>query len=175
MRAWLAVALGGELLSLHMLGEDERSAAAWQRRHPEAVADPSAAPLPEVRRQLLEYLAGERRAFDLPLAPRGTGFQRRVWRALTEIPYGETRSYLQIAHTIGHPDACRAVGAANGDNPIAVIIPCHRVIGSNGALTGYGGGLPMKRFLLELEDALPRKERAARGRKGGAHQMGLPL
>jgi methylated-DNA-[protein]-cysteine S-methyltransferase len=110
-------------------------------------------PLPDARRQLGEYLAGERRAFDLPLAPRGTEFERQVWQALAAIPYGETRSYLEIAAAIGRPAACRAVGRANGSNPIAVVIPCHRVIGADGSLTGYGGGLPLKRFLLDLEGA----------------------
>lgn len=101
--------------------------------------------------QLAEYFAGERRAFDLPLAPRGTGFQTMVWRALMRIPFGETCSYGDIARTIGRPAASRAVGAANGSNPIPIIVPCHRVIGSSGALTGYGGGLPTKRWLLDHE------------------------
>ena len=105
--------------------------------------------------QLDEYFAGERRHFDLPLAPEGTDFQRTVWHALANIPYGETASYAQLAHTIGHASAVRAVGAANGRNPIPIVLPCHRVIGADGALTGFGGGLPTKRFLLELEGALP--------------------
>lgn len=105
-------------------------------------------------RQLDEYFAGERREFDLPLAPRGTGFQERVWRALLAIPFGVTRSYGELARTIGRPSASRAVGAANGKNPIAIIVPCHRVIGANGTLTGYGGGLPIKRWLLEHEAKL---------------------
>lgn len=104
-----------------------------------------------VERQLDEYFAGRRTEFDLELAPEGTEFQRAVWKALLTIPYGETRSYAQIASQIGRPAACRAVGAANGRNPIAIVVPCHRVIGSNGELTGFGGGLPMKRQLLELE------------------------
>jgi len=107
--------------------------------------------LPELRRQLAEYFAGTRRAFALPLAPAGTEFERRVWQALGAIPYGETRSYAEVAQAIGRPAACRAVGRANGRNPIAIVIPCHRVIGSDGSLTGYGGGLDLKRFLLDLE------------------------
>jgi methylated-DNA-[protein]-cysteine S-methyltransferase len=110
-------------------------------------------PLPEVRRQLGEYFAGRRRDFDLPLAPRGTDFERRVWEALLAIPFGETRTYAEIARAIGHPDACRAVGRANGRNPIPIVIPCHRVIGSDGSLTGFGGGLDLKRLLLEHEGA----------------------
>lgn len=101
--------------------------------------------------QLREYLAGERRVFELPLDPVGTAFQRQVWDALWDIPYGEVTSYGEIARRIGNPKSVRAVGAANGANPIAVILPCHRVIGSDGSLTGYGGGLPLKRKLLELE------------------------
>jgi len=101
--------------------------------------------------QLQEYFAGVRREFDLPLAPAGTAFQRSVWAALREIPWGETRSYSEIASAIGHPRACRAVGQANHRNPILILIPCHRVIGRDGSLTGYGAGIGMKRSLLELE------------------------
>jgi len=111
--------------------------------------------------QLAEYFAGQRRAFDLPLAPRGTGFQRLVWQALTRIPHGETRSYRELAGALGRPSACRAVGAANGQNPISIIVPCHRLIGSNGELTGYGGGLAAKRWLLEHERAPVVVRRAA--------------
>ncbi|MDO4539479.1 MAG: methylated-DNA--[protein]-cysteine S-methyltransferase [Syntrophomonadaceae bacterium] len=107
--------------------------------------------LKRAARQLEQYFAGERREFDLPLAPAGTEFQRRVWSALQTIPYGETRSYGEIAAQTGNPKACRAVGMANNRNPIAIIIPCHRVIGADGSLTGYGGGVPMKSRLLELE------------------------
>ena len=105
-------------------------------------------------RQLEEYFAGRRRRFDLPLDLRGTDFQKRCWQELLKIPYGETRSYAAIARAIGNPAAVRAVGLANGQNPIAIIVPCHRVIGSDGSLTGYGGGLETKRKLLELEGAL---------------------
>ncbi|MCH5276466.1 MAG: methylated-DNA--[protein]-cysteine S-methyltransferase [Desulfovibrionaceae bacterium] len=101
--------------------------------------------------QLREYFAGRLRDFDLPLAPRGTEFQRLVWRALRAIPYGETRSYGQTARAIGRPRACRAVGLANNRNPIAIIVPCHRVIGADGSLTGYAAGLPVKAALLALE------------------------
>jgi methylated-DNA-[protein]-cysteine S-methyltransferase len=103
--------------------------------------------------QLTEYFAGQRRDFDLPLAPSGTEFQIEVWRALAQIPFGVTCSYGELSRAIGRPSASRAVGAANGRNPIAIILPCHRVIGSNGELTGYGGGLPMKRWLLDHERA----------------------
>jgi methylated-DNA-[protein]-cysteine S-methyltransferase len=101
--------------------------------------------------QLYAYFDGELTEFDIPLAPRGSEFQLRVWNALLEVPYGETASYGQIAARVGRPDAVRAVGATNGRNPIAVIIPCHRVIGADGSLVGYGGGLDRKRLLLELE------------------------
>jgi methylated-DNA-[protein]-cysteine S-methyltransferase len=105
----------------------------------------------EVIRQLQAYFHGELKKFDLPLTLEGTEFQLRVWNALREIPYGETISYSQLAERIGNPKAVRAVGLANGSNPIPIIVPCHRVIGSNGSLTGFGGGLPTKRILLELE------------------------
>ena len=104
----------------------------------------------DVRKQLAEYFAGTRKRFDLKLAPHGTPFQLQVLNALQQIPYGETCSYLDIANRIGKPKAVRAVGAANGRNPLPIIIPCHRVIGADGSLTGFGGGLPTKRFLLDL-------------------------
>ena len=103
--------------------------------------------------ELRAYFAGGLRTFSVPLDMEGTEFQLRVWNHLTKIPYGETRSYSQVAEAIGRTKAVRAVGAANGSNPVAIIVPCHRVIGSNGKLTGYGGGLPMKKRLLELEGA----------------------
>ncbi|MBJ6979664.1 MULTISPECIES: methylated-DNA--[protein]-cysteine S-methyltransferase [unclassified Luteimonas] len=106
-------------------------------------------------RQLEEYFAGTRQAFDLPLSPHGTGFQREVWSTLAQIPYGATWSYRDLAQRIGRPSAMRAVGAANGRNPLPIVLPCHRVIGANGALTGFGGGLPTKAFLLRLEGSLP--------------------
>ena len=101
--------------------------------------------------QLKEYLAGNRQAFDLPLDPQGTEFQKAVWNALLDIPFGEIRSYKQVAEAIGNPKACRAVGMANNKNPILIVIPCHRVIGSNGSLVGYGGGIDLKENLLKLE------------------------
>lgn len=108
----------------------------------------------EVRAQLADYFAGRRTSFDVPLALEGTTFQLEVWRGLLEIDYGETISYGELARRIGRPRAVRAVGLANGRNPIAVIVPCHRVIGANGTLTGYGGGLDNKRLLLDLEARL---------------------
>ncbi len=106
-------------------------------------------------RQLREYFDGTRRDFDLPLAPRGTEFQLRVWNALATIPFGATWSYGELARAIRKPDAMRAVGAANGRNPLPIVLPCHRVIGADGSLTGFGGGLPIKEALLRLEGALP--------------------
>jgi methylated-DNA-[protein]-cysteine S-methyltransferase len=120
-----------------------RSVPAGARHEPEAFGD--------VEAQLDAYFAGELTEFDVPLAPAGSGFQLAVWAALTRIPYGETASYGEVAAEVGRPDAVRAVGSTNGRNPIAVIIPCHRVIGADGTLVGYGGGLPRKRLLLELE------------------------
>ena len=107
----------------------------------------------ETARQLNEYFAGQRRQFDLPLDFEGTAFQQKVWQALLSIPFGETRSYKQIAEQIGNPKAVRAVGAANGKNPISIIAPCHRVIGSSGALVGFAGGLDKKQILLSLEQS----------------------
>ena len=107
--------------------------------------------LSETRRQLGEYFAGERTSFDLPLRPHGSPWQRIVWDELLTIPYGETTSYGELAARLGRPSAARAVGLANGSNPIAIVIPCHRVIGADGTLTGYGGGLERKRTLLDLE------------------------
>jgi methylated-DNA-[protein]-cysteine S-methyltransferase len=107
--------------------------------------------LEKTTRQLSEYFAGSRREFTLPLLLKGTPFQRRVWEALQTIPYGETCSYGELAKAIGSPKSCRAVGGANHRNPISIIVPCHRVVGASGSLTGYGGGLENKRFLLDLE------------------------
>lgn len=105
----------------------------------------------EVDKQMREYFEGKRKEFDLPLRPEGTVFQKKVWNALLEIPFGETRSYQDIANAVGSPKACRAVGMANHQNPIIIVIPCHRVIGKSGKLVGYGGGLSMKEKLLLLE------------------------
>lgn len=121
--------------------------------------------LREAERQLDAYFKGELERFDLPLDPQGTPFQKRVWKKLVSIPYGETLSYSELARRVGRPEAFRAVGAANGQNPISVIIPCHRVLGKNGDLTGYGGGLDMKRRLLELERCTKEKRTARRVEK----------
>jgi methylated-DNA-[protein]-cysteine S-methyltransferase len=163
--AVVATAAGGALVALSLFGSP---AAAGAAAPADAAYRPDQPPLPEVRRQLAEYFAGMQRDFVLPLEPQGTAFERGVWRALVAIPYGETRSYAEVAMTIGRPSACRAVGRANGRNPIAVVIPCHRVIGSDGSLTGYGGGLELKRLLLDLEGA-------GRGAQAPATQPALPL
>lgn len=124
---------------------------AGKAAQPTSGSQRSVAPFDGVLNQLAAYFDGELRSFELPLAPRGTPFQRQVWQELCRIPFGETVCYADIAQRIGRPRATRAVGAANGKNPIAIIIPCHRVIGKNGSLTGFGGGLATKRALLELE------------------------
>ncbi len=121
---------------------------------PERARQQDDAVLQRCGEQLEEYFAGTRRRFDLPLAPQGTAFQQSVWRALDEIPWGQWRSYADIARAISRPRAVRAVGAANGRNPLPIVVPCHRVVGSDGSLTGYAGGLEMKRYLLELEGSL---------------------
>lgn len=127
----------------------------WDGEGPddEAVAGGAHPVLAEATRQLAEYFAGTRTTFDLPLEPDGTPFQKRVWEALTRIPFGRTASYRDVAVAIGSPNACRAVGAANGRNPIPIVVPCHRVIGASGSLTGFGGGLEVKSFLLSHESA----------------------
>jgi methylated-DNA-[protein]-cysteine S-methyltransferase len=124
-----------------------------QRRCPptEQLGKRDPRPFPAVIDQLGAYFAGELTTFDLPLAAVGTPFQRSVWAALRRIPYGLTRSYGQLAQALGRPEAARAVGTANGANPLGIIVPCHRVVGADGSLTGYGGGVERKRFLLELE------------------------
>ncbi len=130
-----------------------------RERHPSKLAATSEggnAVLREARAQLDGYFAGKLRRFDLPLAPQGTEFQRETWIMLSHIPYGETWSYAQLAARLGKPSALRAVGAANGRNPLPIVLPCHRVIGADGSLTGFGGGLATKQFLLQLEGALPR-------------------
>ena len=128
----------------------------WLRRCvPDARCSDGFAPNRLAIGQLLEYLEGKRVGFELPLDLRGTPFQRAVWEALQEIPYGETRSYAEIARRVGQPNAVRAVGAANGANPIALIVPCHRVIASDGKLGGYGGGLALKGKLLAMERSRP--------------------
>ncbi len=143
----LLVAEGEALCGLYM--NVERG---WLPRTEIGPQDESA--LPEARAQLDEYFAGTRQVFDLEMRLHGTAFQRQVWDALLEIPFGETRSYGEQASRIGAPDAPRAVGAANGQNPVSIVVPCHRVIGSDGSLTGYGGGEANKRWLLEHEGRL---------------------
>jgi methylated-DNA-[protein]-cysteine S-methyltransferase len=140
----LAVSDGRSLTRLHMQDARRPHAIAPSWRH-------DAGAFTDLREQLEQYFAGARRRFDLEMAPGGNPFEQRVWAALLDIPYGETMSYGALAQRIGAPGAARAVGLANGRNPIAVIIPCHRVIGATGALTGYGGGLERKRLLLDLE------------------------
>ena len=140
------VAAQGALVEIQFTGQGVRV------NTEEEIQDPVLATCAE---QLEQYFSGQRRAFDLPLAPRGTEFQRAVWSALATIPFGELRSYSDIARDIGRPRAVRAVGAANGRNPLPIIVPCHRVIGSNGTLTGFAGGLEAKRRLLQLESSWP--------------------
>ncbi|WP_020577714.1 methylated-DNA--[protein]-cysteine S-methyltransferase [Actinopolymorpha alba] len=143
------VANDGVLAGLYM--QDQR-----HRPPQETFGQPDTEPFGEVAAQLEAYFADGLEAFDVPLAPVGTPFQQRVWSELRNIPYGETRSYGQLADRLGAPGASRAVGLANGRNPIGIIIPCHRVVGAGGGLTGYGGGLPRKRFLLDLEQGVRR-------------------
>lgn len=148
----------GELL---LLGDGDALHGLYMQdgRKPRTISpswEATAAPFADVTAQLEEYFAGRRTTFDVPLAAEGAPFERQVWHALEEIPYGETVSYGEIARRVGQPTAARAVGLANGRNPISVIVPCHRVIGANGALVGYGGGLERKRLLLELESAQTR-------------------
>jgi methylated-DNA-[protein]-cysteine S-methyltransferase len=138
-----AILIAGDetaIVEIHFAGAKPKPD--WTR-HPAA--------LREAATQLRAYFAGERQTFDLPLAPRGTEFQQSVWSALQKIPYGETTTYSTIAERIGRPAAVRAVGAANGANPIPIVIPCHRVIGASGSLTGFGGGIDVKRQLLAME------------------------
>lgn len=139
-------------LGLITIAEKDGSITALQFGAPEMDGAETETPLlQKAHRQTTEYLSGTRKAFSLPLAPKGTVFQKKVWAALSEIPYGETITYGELARQIGNPKACRAVGMANNRNPIAVVIPCHRVIGADGSLTGYAGGLDLKRRLLLLE------------------------
>jgi methylated-DNA-[protein]-cysteine S-methyltransferase len=140
--------------ALRLVASETALIGAWwpgQRIPVETIHSTSHALLNQAIRQLREYFAGQRNAFDIPLEPMGTEFQRSVWQALRTIPYGETRSYSQIAAQVGRPSAVRAIGATNGRNPLSIFIPCHRVIGANGSLTGYAGGLPAKEWLLSHE------------------------
>lgn len=141
----LILAQGDAICGLHFVGRLEAEGRGFDAVECETPLIACAA------EQLREYFAGQRRDFDLPLALHGTAFQQKCWQALLAIPYGETRSYKQQAEFIGNPKACRAVGLANNRNPVSIIVPCHRVLGQNGSLVGYGGGLEVKRALLELE------------------------
>lgn len=145
----LAAALDGAGRLTHLgLSKRERD---WIAAHGGERNDKAVAP---VARQLAEYFAGKRTRFDFPLAAKGTEFQKQVWSALLKIPFGKTTTYAALAEKLGRPGAFRAVGRANATNPIAVIVPCHRVIGTDGTLTGYAGGIPIKQKLLELEGAI---------------------
>ncbi|TDD91715.1 methylated-DNA--[protein]-cysteine S-methyltransferase [Actinomadura rubrisoli] len=152
--ALTAVVTDGALSGLYMEMQRHRPP---QETFGVPAEDPGAGPFATIAEQLAAYFAGDLTEFDLPLNLRGTPFQRRVWSALQEIPYGETTTYGELAVEIGSPSASRAVGLANGRNPVGVIVPCHRVVGSTGGLTGYGGGLERKRYLLDFE----RKTRGA--------------
>lgn len=153
----LVITTNEALLGLHF-DAHERTPALGHSRHR------SSAPFLAVRRQLDEYFRGTRSEFDLPIRPQGTPFQLTVWSALLDIPYGEISTYARMAERLGRPLAARAVGAANGRNPISIVIPCHRLVGADGALTGYGWGLDRKRRLLELEHSYS----GGRGAEGGA-------
>ena len=152
--------LAGDDAAVHRITFPQRGRAAkpepeWQESRQ--------GPVGEAVRQLREYFAGKRAEFDLPLAPEGTAFQRTVWRQLQEIPYGETISYGELARRVGNPKASRAVGSANGANPLPIVIPCHRVIAADGTLGGFGGGLPTKQTLLALERRTSVTNRAVAG------------
>jgi methylated-DNA-[protein]-cysteine S-methyltransferase len=139
------VAQDGALLGLYFPGHKRRPAQ-------DTFGEYTDEGFEDVRQQLGEYFTGTRRTFDVPLAPRGTEFDRSVWQLLTEIPYGETRTYGDLARQLGDPGMAQAVGSANGRNPISIVVPCHRVVGASGNLTGYAGGLDRKRYLLKLEE-----------------------
>jgi methylated-DNA-[protein]-cysteine S-methyltransferase len=147
---------GSAIAGVWMANADPRDVSWAERRGNDAL-------LTQAREELLAYFAGRLRAFDIPLAPNGTEFQRRVWQELRTIPFGTTISYATLARRVNNTDAVRAVGSANGRNPIPIIIPCHRVIGSDGSLTGFGGGLDRKRWLLDHEGAL----------RGGQGELGV--
>jgi methylated-DNA-[protein]-cysteine S-methyltransferase len=142
----LLVADGEALCAVHFLGQKHSSEPGgdWRR-------DPAAAPIVQARRELDEYFEGSRTEFRVPLAPEGTAFQRAVWNAIAGVAFGETISYAELARRAGRPGSARAAGAATGRNPIGVIVPCHRIVGADGSLTGYAGGLERKRALLALE------------------------
>jgi methylated-DNA-[protein]-cysteine S-methyltransferase len=148
---------GGALIGLWFDGQkyDARSSADWR----EAPGDPL---LRDAAHQLDEYFAGRRRRFDLRLAPVGTPFQREVWRAIAAVPAGSTITYAELARRVGRPTSVRAAGAATGRNPLSIVVPCHRIVGAGGALTGYAGGLERKKALLALERAMPAQRAATR-------------
>jgi len=144
-----ATAAGGALTGLYYEGGRHAPAVS-----PQWVEDPHDEALAECARQLVDFFAGQRQSFELPLAPQGTPFQQRVWREIAAIPYGETIAYAELARRAGAAGSARAAGAATGRNPISIVVPCHRVVGSSGSLTGYAGGLERKTRLLEIEGAL---------------------
>jgi methylated-DNA-[protein]-cysteine S-methyltransferase len=145
----LATAEGGFVTSLNFIDAKFAPPVAndWEE-------DPQSSPLRECAEQLAEYFAGNRRSFDLPVAPRGTPFQKRVWQEIARVPFGETITYAELASRAGAPGSARAAGAATGRNPIGVVVPCHRIVGADGSLTGYAGGLERKAKLLEIEGVL---------------------
>ncbi|MGA2136803.1 MAG: methylated-DNA--[protein]-cysteine S-methyltransferase [Bryobacteraceae bacterium] len=151
MLEWTRLETAGYTLAITASDTGIRAIDLHATTEPTGQERPSNPFLRKAAAQLRAYFAGELRDFELPLDMQGTEFQKRVWDRLLSIPYGETRSYSHVAHAIGTPKAVRAVGAANGRNPVPIVVPCHRVIGAGGSLTGFGGGLPMKRFLLDLE------------------------
>ena len=144
-----ATAVGAALTGIYYEGGRHAPAIS-----PEWIEDPRSTPLAECARQLAEYLGGKRQCFDLPLAPEGSGFQKRVWLQIARIPYGETITYAELAARAGAAGSARAAGAATGRNPHSIVVPCHRVVGSDGSLTGYAGGIDRKTRLLEIEGAL---------------------
>lgn len=146
MGALLAIATDDAITDLHVVSGKYVPA-----MHDDWIDSPSLPVFLQLRQELTEYFVGTRKSFTVKLAPEGTEFQKAAWKALTQIPYGQTRTYGEQAAAIGNPKAVRAIGAANGRNPIGIVVPCHRVIGANGTLTGYAGGLDKKEFLLRLE------------------------
>ena len=161
----IAVDQDGVLRGVDFWADEPRLRALLGRQYGDVKVETGQAPAP-IRRAFEDYFAGDIRALErVPVATVGTPFQRKVWAALQRIPAGETRSYGQLAAEIGEPDAARAVGLANGQNPIAIVIPCHRVIGADGSLTGFGGGLPRKRWLLTHEGAAYKENRAPKRRQ----------
>lgn len=178
MKRYVSKVVGSPVGQLKLVATESGLAAIlWENDNPRrvplghVVEDERDPILLETERQLQEYFAGRLKKFTLPLDCKGTEFQRRVWSALLTIPYGETRSYAQIAQQIGSPAAVRAVGAANGKNPLSIVAPCHRVVGSNGALTGFAGGLDTKAKLLAMEG---REQASSRVSHAGGAVPGLP-